>query len=499
MKLSQWFFPAALIMGAALTAPIQAAQAEQCKLELVRLDTQRPNRMSQNEWMFYNVSSQNFFMQIGEGIPQQPFEKNFKELVKKEPEKYISPHPLRSVAKLGSKQYCFALDKKAEESKGYDRLYFDINGNGDLTDDEPIDSLTKEQPRVMMADGGEYAYHQFPRVDLTIDVDGNSLDYSFFLRVNSQRSPRFEYASASLTAAAYRSGEITMDGKTMKIVVLDYNGNGRFDDVMTVSDNIRGMNGEIYPQYGDMLLIDPQSPSTDNSLGYGSANERRQYIAKLNALEGKFYEIKVSPTGDELTWMPSTAPLGKITSPHAPCNVELIGKNGYLALKLEKDQPTAIPTGEWRLLSYDITIQNWKEPEKEPIKTEEKEKKEAPAKSSLFEALAKALSSLTPRVSVEPTYGPTNLSLISARGTRDCEPINVQADETTTLKFGPPYKTLVKTYSSPGMANLQLVIQGSQGEVVSNLFINGKRPGKSELTITDPKDEVVQSGSFEYG
>ena len=46
--------------------------------------------------------------------------------VKKEPEKYVSEHPLRSVAKLGSKEYGFVLDKKDEKSKGYDRLYFDL-------------------------------------------------------------------------------------------------------------------------------------------------------------------------------------------------------------------------------------------------------------------------------------------------------------------------------------------------------------------------------------
>jgi hypothetical protein len=495
------FFRRAAVLAVALLAALPAARAEECKLELVQLESQQPTRMtSENEWLYYNVSAQHFFTQFGKGMPPQSFENDFKKLVKKEPEKYLSEHPFRSVAKLGSRQYCFVLDKKEDKSKGYDRLYFDLNGNGDLTDDEPIDAPTVEQPRVVISGGGEYAYHQFPRVDLKIDVDGKELAYSFFLRVNSQTSPNFSYASASLSAASYRKGEITVDGNPLKLVVLDYNGNGRFDDVMSVSDNIRGAQGEIYPLYGDMLLIDPQKTSRTGTDWYSSTNERRQYISKLNAFEGKFYQIKVSPTGDELTWTPSTTPLGNISSPHAPCSVELIGDQGYLALKLEKDQPTPVPEGKWRLLSYNITIKDWKEPEKkETEEKKEKADKQAPAKSSLWDILAKALSGLNPRVASEATYGPANLSFISARGTRDCEPINVQAEGTTILKFGPPYKTSVRTSSMPGIANLQLVIQGSQGEVVSNLFINGKRPDKPELTITDPKGEVVQTGSFEYG
>ena len=43
------------------------------------------------------------------------------------------------------------------------------------------------------------------------------------------------------------------------------------------------------------------------------------------------------------------------------------------------------------------------------------------------------------------------------------------------------------------------VVVGSGGESVSNLVVDGYRPTKPEFTITDPKGEVVEKGSFEYG
>ena len=63
-------------------------------------------------------------------------------LVRKEPKEYHADHQLRAVATFGGKKYAFVLDKQSKTSQGYDRLYFDLNRNGDLTDDAPIDRKT---------------------------------------------------------------------------------------------------------------------------------------------------------------------------------------------------------------------------------------------------------------------------------------------------------------------------------------------------------------------
>ncbi len=101
--------------------------------------------------------------------------------MKKEPKKYVAEHPFRGLAKLGSKEYGFVLDQKDKKSKGYDRLYFDLHGDGDLADAKPIDAETPAAGPRGVAAG--YVQAVFPRVDLAVDVDGKKLDYSFFFQV----------------------------------------------------------------------------------------------------------------------------------------------------------------------------------------------------------------------------------------------------------------------------------------------------------------------------
>ena len=43
------------------------------------------------------------------------------------------------------------------------------------------------------------------------------------------------------------------------------------------------------------------------------------------------------------------------------------------------------------------------------------------------------------------------------------------------------------------------MIEGTDGEKVSYLMVNGRRPAPTNSTITDPKDKVVAEGNFEYG
>ncbi|NLE38847.1 MAG: hypothetical protein GX621_12555, partial [Pirellulaceae bacterium] len=71
----------------------------------------------------------------------------FKKAVKKEPAKYHSEFPLRGVATLGDRKYGFVLDAPDDKTPGYGLLYFDRNGNGDLTDDEVIESDQVRQAR----------------------------------------------------------------------------------------------------------------------------------------------------------------------------------------------------------------------------------------------------------------------------------------------------------------------------------------------------------------
>ncbi len=117
-----------------------ASPAIKCPLQLVRLEPLKLDGTDAAELIvYYATDSQRFGRRMSEGTAIMLSEHNFDQVVKKEPERYVAKNPFRGVAKLGSKQYAFVLDKNDENTPGYDRLYFDISGNGDLTGIKPLE------------------------------------------------------------------------------------------------------------------------------------------------------------------------------------------------------------------------------------------------------------------------------------------------------------------------------------------------------------------------
>ena len=135
------------LLCAAAFLPAVAAAEEPCQLGTIGMEPQRPGfNPPQDEWAYRNVAPQRFAITLGQKNTYNPFEAEFKKIVEKEPEKYVSERPFRGVARLASKPYAFGAGQEAESSEGYDRLYFDLNGDGDLTDDKPLDAFEPPPP-----------------------------------------------------------------------------------------------------------------------------------------------------------------------------------------------------------------------------------------------------------------------------------------------------------------------------------------------------------------
>jgi hypothetical protein len=555
---AQYLLTAIAAVGTSF-AVIAIASAETCTLELKRLESR--NSSSPTDYIFRTTMPQSFNDQIGPvGKNQIRFggaeerAAAFKKLVTKEP-KYESDHPFRGVVKLGSQEYAFALDeaipdsekKKAEsedkdakpqtddakketkdtksdsavanlvgsliqalspsdrpaakppKAMGFNRLYFDFNHNGDLTDDKVIEAEPMPGQIANQMVNQSYRQFSFPRVDVTIDVDGTKVDYAFFLSGYVNVQPSFSYAGVQINAAAYREGEITLDGKKRRVVVLDYNSNGRFDDNFQVSKVMSGRDGQVYIQEGDMLLTDPnQQANIRYSSPYQTTrNSYQHYVSKIIDIDGRCYDLKISPAGDELTLTPSSVLMGKITNPNAQFSAVIYSDQGVLEISGNKDTPISIPEGEWKLLSYNINQIESPEPSKQAGKKEESKK------SSGVQGIGQALESLLGNAT--PVAPPARrFTMISAQGTTKYKPVKVREGETVEFPFGPPYKPLVTLdYIQGGnnnkQAQLGMSLVGSVGEMVTNMMVNGSRPSKPDFTIKDPKGEVVQSGSFEYG
>lgn len=515
----------AILALVGLVASLASAEAAECTLELKYLDSSRASGgFNLGDYLLRATNPQSFFMQLREGqalqlrmgrTPTQS--QSFSKIVKKEPSEYVSKYPFRGVMELGSQQFGFVLDakppeaeeegteeKKVEDSvakgkgerdekadpaidEGYARLLFDANHNGDLTDDEVI-----EAERVTQSDAGDspmmyrLAYSAFPRVDVTIEAEGTKIVYAFAFHVRSQTTSEFSYASASLSAAAYREGEITLEGKKRQITLVDFNSNGRFDDVLTIGDEVRSSSGRVYPTYGDVLLLDAAGSSLGGFLNpYDvTATDCRYQVGEVVGIEGRFYDLKITPAGDKLSLTPSSAPTGKVTNPNDGFRALVYGDRGVLKITGGKSQPAVLPEGKWKLLSYTIDRTVYEEKEEG-----EEEEGEEP-KEEVFPFSIGRLSS-------RPRY-----TMVSAQAGADGPTVEVREGKTVKLPFGPPYKPVVESGrigGDAGQVSLAMSLVGAGGEVCTSLIVDGGRPEKPEFSITTADGKEVDNGKFEYG
>lgn len=459
---------------------LSAEPPAKCKLKLVRLQPVMSGKPWPEDEQFVRFARSLYFRQDMENNVldkgSQKAEKDFRAIVKKEPKEYNAQHPLRAVLVLAGNKYALVLDKQSKKSLGYDRLYFDLNGNGDLTDDVPIDvpDAYKTAESVTSDKGWISTEYPFPRVDLKIHAEGREWDYSFFLISNTTTHDKKEvFIQARLIPAAYRQGDITLQGKKRQIILVDWNVSGRFDVPVSFASDGKGVE-EFLGTYGTDIVFD-KDVLLEKHLSYMS--EHRQFLAKMNALGGRFYNIKVTPGGDELTCTSVAVPMGRIAlPPQMQCNVWLISEQGLLALDLQNDTPVNVPVGKWRLLNYTL----WR--------FDDKGHKTAQAGATNKSGANVATSKSSVVKSPDIIY-------LNTSDTRPCDPIIVVANQTTTLKIGPPFTPTLAVERKGEVAMLGLEVRGIGHEKVDCHDTQGKQ----KLRITDPQGKIVEQGSFEYG
>jgi hypothetical protein len=440
-----------------------------------------------NEEFVRHVRPQSFGKTVSNKVvdrESQEAEKGFHAVVRKEPKEYQAEYPLRAVATFSGKKHAFVLDKQSKKSPGYDRLYFDRSGNGDLTHDAPID-VPKDAKTWESVPLGKrlVSSYQFPRVDFKIHAEGTEWDYSVIAGSQTITHDKNLSVRAWLIPAAYRQGEIMLQGSKHKIILVDFRTSGRFDVPVSFASDGKGVE-DFLGQYGTEILFDPD---THKHLGNLRISEHRQFLAKMNALGGRFYKIKVTPGGDELTYTPVVVPLGKITMPQPPGNVWLIGDQGFLALDLRDETPVEIPAGKWHL-TYCTLGQD----EKNGQVTEEKQMNNKSPSDKVVQHAAKDTAVRKDAGSESPV-----IRYMSASCGNACEPITIIAGQTTMLKIGPPYTPILTVKTQGKVATLGLEIRGVGQETI--YFLSGLPPPKPSFTITDPQGKVVEQGNFEYG
>ena len=509
----------------AVFAAVVRADAETFTLEIKRLDSLTTSEGAPSgTHVLRMVRPQLFSMRptafLSDGrilvIPARPSSPaaGFGEVVTKEIGEYNSERPFRGVARLGSGQYGFVLDTEDGESTDYCRLYFDLNHDGDLTDDEVIEG---KRPPGEVREG--YSRYEFPRVDLRIDAEGTKVDYAFLFSAYSQvvdarrggmflwsaglpqltgrneskepekpeESKKAVLAWARLTAAAYREGEVTVDGKSHRVALVDCNSNGRFDDAVTVR---KSSSGRASVRHGDIVLVDADPKG---ELPPSQVDSPGSPVAKLLAIGGGFYEMEVAPGGDKLTLSPSPVPHGHVTVSSDGFQGTVYGDAGVMEIKGDKSESVPVPVGDWNLASYTIDLTNRWDPS-----DKSEDEKTTSEEGSLLKGLASA-----PLAGTEspPRRPPT--TRIRAYG-YDSQVMKVREGETIACPFGPPYRPVVKAGDSPSVkpgqqVRLGMSLIGSGGETCRSLSVNGGRPPQPEFTISTSSGEVVANGRFKWG
>lgn len=395
----------------------------------------------------------------------------FRRVIKAEPP-YRDPQPFRAVLDLGTQHFGFALDSlqpAAGQNAAHDRLYLDLNGNGDLTDDQPIDAEKLDGDT-----GPARKFSYFPRISLAVDAGGSRVEYAFRLVASRNIVIGLPGVGVSLTPTVCREGTIVLAGRRRSVALVDFNCNGRFDDKLTISGG--SPDGRVTP-HGDLLILDPEhlGRASPADLQDPIAMKDHALLGRQVQLAGRYYDLAVTPAGDRLTLTPSAVPLGQVTRPCPGFSGVLYGASGVVKIPAGA-APVLVPEGRWQLLRY--TIAHGATP--------------APAGRTTRK---------TPAVTPTTPPAPPRGTRLVAAGRNDSQAVEVRKDDTVKLPFGPPYRTVVRPSgrTAAGEAVLLLSLIGAGGEVCTDLQLDGRRPAPPQITIRDPDGRIVQEGPLRHG
>lgn len=207
------------------------------------------------------------------------------------------------------KETFFALDASEGSDRGYDTLYLDKNGNGDLRDDG-VSVNTSKNPAVQL---------QFVDIDLievkdaqsnTLSPNKYALDVGFYLHAR-------EVQVGLAMMKGYWEGVISTERGDITFEVVDNNLNGKFNDTICIDDkeNMRP----------DFVVL-------DLSKIYGRS-EHVRCVPGITVVDGKLYVLAPSPSGDTLEFYPYEGPTGEVKiEPGRIGNCEIAGSESvYIA------------------------------------------------------------------------------------------------------------------------------------------------------------------------
>ncbi|MBE7558352.1 hypothetical protein HS125_05190 [bacterium] len=423
----------------------------------------------------------------------------YSQVVRKEPAGLICAQPLRGVLKIGESAFGYIFDSTDLAESGFHRLYFDRNGDGDLSDETPLEAIpvrrgvsgplarpvttgarvaptTAAPARFVPSPAYNYTSANFPPLDMQVRSGGKTLDYRVWPYVyatfTSGDDAQLRSGGVTFRPGGYRKGQVELGGRRMMVVLVDSNGNGAFNDPLVFQAMGADAAGRVRPVFGDALVVaeeDSLAAMRTTLLGLRDG----LHVTPLYRVGETLYDLSVSPSGEAVTLAPSRVATGRVRCPGKSFSGVLFSELGFVNLVAVEGEAVEVPAGEWKLYQYTLDM-----------------------------ATQEAAGGAT-----VPVAGTRNYTRVSAVGTRESPPVKVERGRTTTLPYGGPYKTVV--HAAPGSApkdappgdyaQLSLSLVGKGGEVLTGLYLNGRRPAAPTFVVADSRGKKIDAGAFQFG
>ena len=378
----------------------------------------------------------------------------------------IGPRPLYGLALLGNEFRLFVLSRQKQEDVFYNRMYFDANGNKDLTDDPFVDGAINHRQE------HDFCVVSFPPVDMTIPQDGSDTPFSFAATMSVSRFSQFEKRQDEeagqrlwimLRSYCHYEGAFELNGQKYRVALNDASADGRFDKAMTYRKAPQG-DGEAEGLFG--------AERTD--LFYLSRGDRLSIhewhqLGNHLVLDGTVFHVKVDIPGRVITLTEKTDGLAALKLGEETEQLTLLDREeGNCVMAHRAGDRVMLPQGSYRLLAY--------------------------------------------RVLKEDKWG--DRWIMRGEGDGRSQFVEAKGGQENTLPLGQPLRVVVTAYTYRGGASYRLnfELKGDGGESIGEVVhISGSLteiplstsrrnyPKEATYQVVRMDGEVVARGTFEYG
>lgn len=358
------------------------------------------------------------------------------------------------------RDFALVLDAAGGEGPPYDRLYLDANNDEDLTNDSAIEAAS------VQAEEGGSTNSYFPPVTLDLpEADGGPYAVavtSYYVKKCSGCGREHSYAY--VRSACYWEGEARFGDHDCRVVLLDGDCNGLFNErnPSTV--------GDPYGYGGDQLLVLTDGAGRGAGPALTAALLARSVpLGRYVAVGNSFYEIRPAANGASLQVYNREIPTGPVRVNAQDYRLQFVGADGPVVV--QSSSPEArLPLGKYLLREQAI------------LRTDDE------GRLWVVETSARAIITRAPRMLGERT-------IQSRYGV-----FEVTADSGPEIPaFGPPFVLSVSARPEDGEVYISLSLQGERGDRVSDVQVDGRRPPAPAFRIVSAAGTVIAQDQFEYG